>query len=260
MKKVLFILFLFTTVHSLAQPDTSKLVRAFPITDYMVDLPIVGDDTNNIDSIKIVQLKLPVGVTIAEKQLGVLRGMYRDKHADTTTIGVGRCHLIKGDYYYFTINNKKSGVKPRAGDLVYVQLSFVGGNSNKAYPGLVVQLAAHYIGLQNVYEKPLYDRYAVFSRWTKSDEQKLLDSLVADIRFTGDYFLKNSPAVNIKIKAGPRAGRMVLNTMISCTKKDVTDFLEYMIARPRFYAGHEWKVSEVFATWLGEGGPTVVKN
>ena len=70
MKKGLLLLCLFTALHSLAQPDTSKLVRAFPITDYMVDLPIVGDDTNNIDSIKIVQLKLPDGVTIAEKQLG----------------------------------------------------------------------------------------------------------------------------------------------------------------------------------------------
>ena len=245
MKKGLFLLFLFTALHSFAQTDTSKIVRAFPITDYMVDLN---------DSIKIVQVKLPEGVTIAEKQLGLLRGMYRDKPADTTTIGVGRCHLIKGDYYYFTINTKKSGIQPREGDLVYVQMEKPG-----VYTGRIVSLSAHYIGLKDVYEKPLYNRFSVFIYWKKDIEDRLLDTLLSDIRFTGDYFLKNNPSMNIKIKSGPREGRLVLNTMISCTKKDVTEFLEYMIARPRFYAGHEWKISEVFATWLGEGGPVVVK-
>lgn len=121
------------------------------------------------------------------------------------------------------------------------------------YQGLVVRLAAHFIGLQDVYDKRLYDRYTVFNNWTRPDEEALLDSLVADIRFTGDYFLKNNPEMNVKIKSGPREGQPVLQTMIACTKQDVTDFMEYMIARPLLYAGHEWKISEVFATWLGRG-------
>lgn len=66
--------------------------------------------------------------------------------------------------------------------------------------------------------------------------------------------------MNIKIKSGKNQDKPVLNTMIACNKKDVTDFLAYMIARPSLYAGQEWKVSEVFATWLSEGVPTVFKN
>ena len=65
--------------------------------------------------------------------------------------------------------------------------------------------------------------------------------------------------MNVPIKSGLREGKMVLNSMLSCTRQDVIDFLEYMIARPILYAGHEWKGSEVFATWLSEGGPVVVK-
>lgn len=241
MKQFLF-LFLLAALHSHAQDNQQP--RAFPITDYMVELD---------DSTKVVQLQLPASISIPEKKLGLLKGMYRDKAADTVSIGSGRCHLIKGNYYYFTIRLGKSRVQPKAGDLLYMMM-----DKPVVYPGLIPRIAAHYIGLKDVYEKPLYNRYAVFSYWKQDMEERLLDTLVADIRFTGDYFLKNEPSMNVAIKSGPREGKLVLNTMISCTRKDVIDFLEYMIARPFVYAGTEWKASEVFATWLMEGGPTVV--
>ena len=243
MKKLIFIACLLTTLTTAAQ-DTTQVFRAFSITDYMVDLN---------DSIKLVQLQLPESVTIPEKKMGLLKGMYRDKHADTATIGFGRCQLIKGNYYYFAINYKKSGIQPREGDLIYVLM-----DRTPVYQGLVPRLAAHYIGLKDVYDTPLYNRYSVFSYWKKDMEDRLIDSLVADIRFTADYFLKNEPSMNVPIKSGPREGKMLFNTMLTCTRQDVIDFLEYMIARPILYAGHEWKGSEVFATWLVEGGPTVV--
>ena len=242
MKQLLFLLLLLATLQSNAQDN--QQVRAFPITDYMVDLN---------DSIKLVQLQLPDAVSVPEKKLGLLKGIYRDKQADTAMIGAGKCQLIKGDYYYFAINHKKSGLQPRAGDLLYMMM-----DKPVVYPGLIPRIAAHYIGLKDVYEKPLYNRYAVFSYWKQDMEDRLIDTLVADIHFTGDYFLKNEPSMNTKIKSGPSEGKLVLNTMISCTRQDVIDFLEYMIARPAVYAGTEWKVSEVFATWLMEGAPTVV--
>jgi hypothetical protein len=245
MNKLFLLLFFFSSANGFAQTDTAKWVRAFPITDYMKDIG---------DTIKIVQVHLPDGVTIADKQIGLLRGMYRDKHADTALIGAGRCHLIKGDYYYFTINYKKSGVQPREGDLLFTMTA-----KAPVYYGNIVRLASYYIGLKNVYEEPLYDKIKVFSQWQKDDEETLIDSMVADIHFTGNYFLTNNPDMNVKIKSGKNEGKLVLNTMIACSKKDVNDFLEYMIARPRLYAGHEWKLSEVFATWLSEGAPTVVK-
>jgi hypothetical protein len=246
MHKVLLLLFCFYSSNGFAQADTTKVVRAFPITGYIVDLS---------DSMKVVQVKLPDGMSIAEKQVGLLQGMYRDKHSDTITIGAGRCNLIKGEYYYFTINYKQSGRLPGEGDLLYTMV-----RRTPVYRGNIVRLAAYYIGLQNVYGNPLYDRYTIFSKWEKKDEEALMDSLVADIHFTGNYFLNNNPAMNITIKGGKYDGKMVLNTMMKCDKTDVTDFLEYMIVRPRLYAGHEWKISEIFATWLSEGAPSVIKK
>lgn len=246
MNKFLLLLFCLVSHAGFAQKDTNKWVRAFPITDYI---------TNISDSIKIVQVHLPTGVKFADKQIGLLKGMYRENRSDTGTIGAGKCQLIKGDYYYFSITCKPNGKQPKAGDLLYTLM-----DKSPVYRDNCVSLACQFIGLSDVYEKPLYDRYKVFSQWTKSDEETLMNAIVSDIHFTGDYFLKNNAAMNVTIKDGNYKGKPVLEVMIACGKMDVTNFLEYMIARPILYAGHEWKVSEVFATWLTEGAPTVIKN
>ncbi|HMK24490.1 MAG TPA: hypothetical protein VK483_00570 [Chitinophagaceae bacterium] len=246
MNKLLLVLFFFFPLSSFGQKDTTKWVRGFPITDYMPDIG---------DSVKVVQIKLDGGTKLVEKQIGLLKGIYRDKHADTATIGTGRCNLIKGDYYYFTINYKQSGKLPRAGDLLYTLV-----DKTPIYYGNIARLASQFIGLKNVYDISFYDCYIIFSNWSMSNEEVLLDSMVADIHFGGNYFLNNNPSMNVKIEKGKYKDKMVLNTMIACGKGDVTDFLEYMIARPRLYAGIEWKLCEVFATWLVSGAPTVVKN
>ncbi len=54
----------------------------------------------------------------------------------------------------------------------------------------------------------------------------VMDSIVADIHFTGNYFLINNPSMNIKIKSGKYEGKMVLNMMMACNKQDVNDFLD----------------------------------
>lgn len=240
------IILLLVTGKLLAQPDTSKSLRAFPITNYMVDAS---------DSVKIVQLHLYDGTTVSEKQIGMLRGVFKSEKSDTTVIGYGRCNLIKGDYYYFTINYKKSGLLPKEGDLLYTMVK-----KPASYNGQVLKLAAHFIGLQNVYEQNLYDRYSIFQKWTKQDEEALLDSAINDIHFTGKYFLENNPAMNIAIIGGKYDGKKVLDIMIISTKKELTDFFDYMIVRPRLYAGREWKVSEIFATWLSLGSTTPIKE
>jgi hypothetical protein len=246
MNKLFLPVCIFLSLTCSAQPDTTKWIRAFPITGYMVDAS---------DSVKVVQVHLPMGVKIADKQIGLLRGIYRDNHSDTSLIGAGRCNLIKGDYYYFTINHRQSGRQPKEGDLLYTFIA-----KTPVYRENIVRIAGFHIGMLDVYDKPLYDRDEVFSKWQKIDEENVIDSMVADIHFTGNHFLTNNPSMNVKVKRGKYEGKMVLNTMISCNKQDVIDFLQYVVARPNLYAGREWKISEVFATWLSEGSPTVVRN
>jgi hypothetical protein len=48
--------------------------------------------------------------------------------------------------------------------------------------------------------------------------------------------------------------------MAECNVSYIVDFFDYIISRPRLYAGKNWKISEIFATWLTEGAPSVIKK
>ncbi len=243
---ILFTLLCIVSFTGFAQQDTAKWVRAFPVTDYITDLN---------DSIRLIQLYLPGGPQLKDKQVGVLRGVYKKEHADTSIIGAGRCHLVKGDYYYFSVNYKSSGRLPSENDLLYTLTDYP-----VVYTGRIVKVASHFIELQNVEEVPFFDRFDVFETWTTDMEKDCLASMIKDIHFTGRYFLDNDASMNVKIESGRYKDQMVLTLMTKITANDVEDFLDYMIARPRLYAGKEWKVSELFATWASSGAPTVVSK
>ena len=246
MKRALFFLLVINSVTCLAQTDTSKVLRAFPITDYILDLT---------DSSKLVQLEMPEEVKLVEKQIGLLYGVYNGKKEETIQKGYGRCHLIKGNYYYFAIENNESDLQIKEGDLLYTYME-----KTNIYDGFLPKLASHFIRLQDVYEEPFYDRYLIFLKWTKDDEEKILDSIIKDIQFTGNYFIENNPSIDKAIMTGKYAGKKTLTVMAACNNSDLIDFFNYIIARPRVYAGKEWKVSEIFATWLSEGAPTVLSD
>lgn len=246
MRKLIFLSLFFQSFSLYAQTDTTKWLRAFPITDYMIDLN---------DSTRLVQLQLPDDLPLKDKQLGIIYGVYNGSKNETVQKGYGRCNLIKGNYYYFSIGNNTSGLALKKGDLLYTFM-----DKTDIYFGLIPRLASHFIRLQNVYEEPLFDRYSVFNNWSKEDEQKLIDSLVADIKFTGKYFIENNPSIDKPIISGDYKGKKTLYVMTECKQVDVSNFINYIIARPRLYAGKDWKISEIFATWLSEGAPTVIKD
>lgn len=235
-------------VHGLvfAQTDNTKQLRAFPITDYIIDLN---------DSTQLVQIEMPDGITFNYKQLGLIHGVYVTSSDDTVSKGYGRCYLIKGNYYYFAISQNKSGIPLKEGDLLYTFM-----DKTNIWDGQIPKLASHFIQLQDVYENRFYDRYLIFINWTESQERSLLDSMVADIRFTGKYFQENDPSMDIILRSGKYKGKKILSVMIDCKTEDVTDFVDYVIARPKLYAGRQWKLSEVFATWLEAGAPAIIKE
>ncbi len=224
-----------------AQSSTDKLARAFSITDYIVDLN---------DSFKLVQVHVEQKGLINEKQVGLLKSAYETGVTRPDEIGVGRCQLIKENYYYFAINVKASGAIPKPGDLLYVTVP-----KPTVFLERLVRIAAHSITLTDVYGKPLYDLTTIFNSWTESNERAAMDSMIRDVKFTADYFLKNDPSMNVKIKAGVDQGKLIFDVMKAGTAKELITFLDYMRSHPRIYAGKDWKISEIFATWLTEGSP-----
>jgi ABC-type tungstate transport system permease subunit len=79
--------------------------------------------------------------------------------------------------------------------------------------------------------------------------------MVADIKLVGEYMLENQPELNMNISEGMYKGKKVLDVMVACTENDIVHFFSYIIVRPDKYAGQEWKISEIFATWVHEGAP-----
>lgn len=239
--RTLFIILLVSAKTSFGQPDSSQWLRGFPITDYMLVLN---------DSTMVVQLEMPEELKLKDKQLGMMFGTYRSSLEDAVQKGYGRCYLVKGVYHYFAMGHNESKLPLQKGDLVYTFLP----KSNIHYER-IAKIAGHFIRLQDVYGKPYYDRYNIFLQWTGSDEKAIIDSIAGDIQLTGQYYLANQPSMDQEITKGEYKGQKLLYIMAECQPEDVIKFLDYVIARPRAYAGKEWKTAEIFATWLTNGAP-----
>ncbi|HQV05783.1 MAG TPA: hypothetical protein PKW62_03410 [Chitinophagaceae bacterium] len=243
-KFLLFIFCSFMAVSSPAQEDSASIVRAFPITSYILTLN---------DSTILVQLEMPEVVKLYKNQLGILVGKYEGDKNEVVEKGYGQCVLIKGNFYYFDIGHNESHLPAKKGDLLYVSMK----KTNMYNEGYMPQLASHFIRLQNIYEEPFYDRYLIFRDWTKEKEEKTLDSILSDIQNTGIYFREHNPSMDVAIKEGKYKGQYTFDVMINCQKNDLLAFLKYVVARPRLYAGATWKVSELFAAWASQGAPMV---
>jgi len=242
MKNLILSLMMLLACHALAQSDTSsKWLRGFPITDYMVVMS---------DSVTVVQLEMPDGLVLKDKQLGLMYGVDNGRENEMVQKGFGRCHLIKGNYYYFAIHTEKTAAALKKGDLLYVFL-----DKSAIYYGLFPQLSGQFIRLKNAYDSSLYDRYTIFQNWTKEKEELLIDSIWKDTKYAASYYKKNSPSADQVITTGPHSGLTMFNMLENCSREQVESFLHYMVDHPRFYAGKEVMFVEIFAHWflLGNG-------
>ena len=247
MKKIatsIVILLLF--INGYSQKDSVEVLFAYRITDYTVKLN---------DSVTIVQVNLPEGwpVSIHDKQMAILKHRYENGAIDTTLVGWGRCNLIKGNYYYFTIH--KYGVQePKQGDLLYTKCKTL-----PYYKSVLFDINTHAINLTTVYEDQFYYAAELF-QLDAQKEKRVLDSMVADIRFTGTEMKKQMPGQNQLVVGGLFDGKKVFEAMETTSRKELEEFLKYVIARPVKYAGNTWKLSEIFATWVINKSPQVTTN
>jgi len=247
MKKIatsIVVLFLFFNGYS--QKDSVEVLFAYRITDYTVKLN---------DSVTIVQITLQdaLPVSIKDKAIGILKHRYESGNIDTNLIGWGRCNLIKGDYYYFTIH-KYSSEEPEQGDLLYTKCKTL-----PYYKSLLFDINTHAINLTTVYEDQFYHASELF-QLNAQKEKALLDSMVADIRLTGTEMKKQMPGQNQLVKGGLFDGKKIFEAMETTSRKELEEFLKYVIARPVNYAGNTWKLSEIFATWAINKSPQVIAN
>lgn len=216
---------------------------AFPITSYIV---------NAGDSVTIIQVKLPQGFSIKEKTYGLVRSVFNSPGDSVITVGSGRCSLIKSEYCYYGLLNKYMPRKPVAGDLLYTDVT-----TPPFYTGYLFNVMRHNITINSVAEKTIADLNIILQVKTADDELPLLTVLADDVKYTGKVMSEQNNSQDMMIPEGRFKDQKLFAAMQKVTVADVKDFFKYINARPEKYASHTWKMSEIMATWMAGGTPTV---
>ena len=245
MKKIatsIIVIFLF--INGYSQKDSVDVFMAFRITDYTVKLN---------DSVTLVQITFPdaLPIFINDKQIAILKHRYENGDLDTNLIGWGRCNLIKGNYYYFSIH-KYHEEEPAQDDLLYTICKTL-----PYYKSLLFDINRHAITLTTVYENQFYHSADLFAL-DQQKEKTVLDSMIADIRFTGVAMKKQMPDNNQLVTGGMFNGKKLFDAMETTGRKELEEFLKFIVARPGKYAGNTWKLSEIFATWMVNKTPQAI--
>jgi hypothetical protein len=236
--------FFFVALHVICLAQTEH-TQAFPITDYMVP---------SGDSIMIVQVELPEKLRIAENTVGLLQPRWQQEDtAVSTSLGYGRCYLIKGNFHYFGIRLTPGLRKPKQGDLIYTKAEFPSLHSS-----LLQSIYSHHIQFLNAYGDPVFPQDSVWHQNSAKQDVQFIDRLVQEIQFVGKTMQDQNDQQDQVVKEGPYAGRKLFDLMAKqTTRADLLQFLAYIDARPVKYAGTSWSISEIFATWVVAGAPTV---
>ncbi|MBT3935947.1 MAG: hypothetical protein HOF35_16955 [Bacteroidetes bacterium] len=127
------------------------------------------------------------------------------------------------------------------------------------YRSIFYELARLNIFLVDVLnEERFYDLWDLLETDNIINEKLIMEKLMSDIKLTAVEMREQmeSPLV----EEGPFSGNDLFTLMENVEISDLSDFLDYLIARPRKYMGEDWKISEVYATWIVSGAPRVVKN
>ncbi len=248
LKSIYLVIYIFITpVTIFAQVENNKDLFAFAITDCLL---------KSGDTIPVVQVQLPQGsIIIIEKgQTGLLKHNYSNVKDDTSKIGWGKCSLIKENNYFFGLHLYNKINRPQKNDLLYTKIYYPSKYKGRVYNLVKDAIYFEHIGGGNFYD---FNSPALLD---DQKEDKLTESLVADIKFTGSELFKQNDRQNQEINSGLFKGKKLFAAMQTITVKNVKDFIDYVIARPGKYIGNTWKISETFATWMVSGTPTVIKN
>lgn len=248
MKKLPLIIFTcFAALITAAQTNTKKDLFVFIITDYTMNIN---------DSVTIVQVQLLPGqnMLIEKEQIGLLKHNYSNIKDDTSRIGWGKCNLIKENYYYFTLHLYSKNTKPQKNDLLYTRI-----NTSANYKGRIYGMLQNAVYFMHVTGESFYDFDKAFFL-NENEEKGLIDSMIADIKYTGKEMLQQNDGQDQDITTGIFKGKKLFAAMQMATADNVKDFLDYVTARPQKYTGNSWKIAETFATWMIAGAPTVIKE
>jgi hypothetical protein len=245
MKKIIFLLLLVLSGKAFSQ-DSLTRVFAFPA---MSNVDIVNDST-----IVGIILDAPYSNGMTSRKPCAIMGIYRNAAPDTAQLAKGRYYGKAGRNEHYFLVQPSANKKIQEGDLVYIVIKVPNRPVTHLY-----KLVQFHTYLTTVNDSLFYDFNNIVTNWDDQKEQQLKEKMVEDIVFTGKAMQEQNDGQGVIIKGGIFDGQPLFDAMQKINVSHLDKFLKYMIARPANYRGHEWKVSEIFATWMVSKTPQVVE-
>lgn len=143
--------------------------------------------------------------------------------------------------------------KPVIGDLIAMEVIY----HSLAFNNEITKVYLLNISLTNVMGDPFLKWDDLFND-PELKSERILTLMLDDLEFTAVEMRKQME--DIRIETGDYVDLMLFDVMESSSRQDLLEFFKYISARPKKYLGHQWKLSEIFATWLVSSAPRVIKK
>lgn len=206
------------------------------------------------DSMKFVRIFLPNNISMQKDQPCTVFANRRVRgEAENSVIGEGKFKLVVGDHSFFLLKLDKKDRLPQKEDLLYTPF-YYGVN----FRGRIYNLIRNAMYLKTSSGDSAY----TFKKAMYLDEKaenEMIGKLSADIHVVAKAMKKQNDTQDRIVKTGIFKGKKLFDAMEGSTPEQLKSFLDYVIARPILYAGSAWSIAEIFATWMDEGTPAVVK-
>lgn len=230
--------------------------HAQTVQSYIFVFPI--QDINLSEHTATIDIGSVISPDDAKTIKGEIIGLYNAKQK-ARNITLATCSFHAMDKGNLTINYQSNEIAAKyddiqKGDLAVFKLKYPVPSEHT----ILFDIARYHIGLQSVYDKELYNIKETLSNADKALEQGQLEVLLKETKFVADAMrqqMKSPPVTKGKFK-----GMDLFTAMESSDIHDLRWFLHYVKDKPAKYMGHNWRFSEIYATWVDEGTPSGEKG
>lgn len=240
----LFALFIgVSSSYSLALPQ-SEFTMAFRapevifIDDSTVEVPLAVGSNMGID------IETPTGRAVGRWSEG------NDEHA--TELGIARVLNVQPENCRISVHLSAPEMDHGylyAGDLLFLPVRA----QISSYQGVLRDLALQSIGLTDIHEAFFYQLSQLTTSEKEEIESPVFMKMMEDIRFVAQEMRNQMDEP--EVEGGRFDGEGLFDAMEQSQESDLRDFLHYLRQRPRKYRGTDWKLSEIFATWIVNKAP-----
>lgn len=182
-----------------------------------------------------------------ESLQGEVQGIYKEGETDRNKV-LGTAKLLDSNDKGL-IFEWKNDAKIQIGDLIALNITI----EKPAYENIFFHLALKNIRLTSVFGEPFIDNNTMLFNGRAYSMSPIHDMILEDMKLVAKEMRQKMDEP--RIESGLYQGYGLFSAMNVSTMEDINIFLEYIEARPLKYQGREWKLSEIYATWLVSDSP-----